>query len=159
MTALRPFLDPRLIFFPLFWYPILLPLLVTVLGVIADLLVASHGTELRIHTLSVPALVLSSCKYANISFVSTDLWALTTLIMCTARGHLQGLPAVALCLGTLLGLFFHMVVFLAVSLLSRDSASAWMALGLSVLGLIGVLLIRGTVFRRVELPELGIRAV
>jgi hypothetical protein len=140
-------LNPGSIAFPIYWFPVVVPLCLSVLGMLGD-----GSWDL-----------LSLLKNIHLSYVSTDIWALTTFTFAGASRRLEGWRTWSYTLATVIGLLFHMLAYLFVAAvksgtagvwIKSSTAGTWIALVLFLIGTYGMLAIRSVVFDRIEVRDL-----
>ena len=132
-----------------FWFPILLPLSITTLGVAIDFAVSS-GDQNRRRGLS-----NSLSRAANLAFLSTDMWALTTLIMFMARKEAEVPIVLSGSYTILIGVFIHILLYILCGVFSKHLYESFiMDILLISVGLAVVIWTRGSIYRSIELPEI-----
>src|ERR1700680_3776619 len=90
--------NPMMVAFPIFWFPVIIPFLVNGLGALVfDLAPFGHiqppGIDASTMGSGIGVVLL---KTINLSLISTDVWALTTVISYIARKRVDPSRTVAL---------------------------------------------------------------
>ena len=148
-TKMRIPLNPFTIVFSIYWFPVLIPLCLSGLGMWGDWISRTHSELFSWLELS-----LSLLKNIHLSYVSTDIWALTMFTLAGASQRLQGPELVSYIFATLFGIVWHIATYVLVAYAGSNTVVAYIAVVLFLLGTCGMIAIRGVVFHAVELPEL-----
>ena len=144
---------PGTIYFPIFWFPLLIPLLTGSIVVLIDgLLIANSATGFDEKSL----LAFGTTTFTTIqsAFLSTDVWALTTILMSSAKRQLNGALVWGHSFAVIIGLFVHLAFIFATKLLSHLPHFFWISLFLARVGFVGVFWIRAVVFNYIEKYEI-----
>jgi len=119
--------NPMKVHFPIFWFPVAIPLFVNALGALVfDL--GQLGTTLPgIDASAVGGgIAVVILRIINLSFVSTDVWALTTVISYIVRSRLDPSHTVAFMFGAVIALFWHLLTYLMIALSLARGWSLWL---------------------------------
>jgi hypothetical protein len=143
----RNLLNPMTVAFPIFWFPIAIPIFVTTLGALVfDLAQFRHappGLDTATMGGGIAAVLL---RTTNLSFISTDVWALTTVISYIVRRSLDPLRTVAFVFGAVIAMFWHLLTYLMIALSLGRDWSLSLTIALTVVGGGGLIALRLTVF-------------
>jgi hypothetical protein len=145
--------DPNYPEFPIFWFPLVAPFFLAALGVFGDLIGAQISTKSAVE--ATWEIAFSILKNINLAYVSIDIWALAEFTTAAAGSRLAGWQVWAYVLAAMIGLLFHMSSYLMAALLGPSTLGLLLGLMLACVGMIGIVLIRVTVFRRIEVIELN----
>jgi hypothetical protein len=132
---------PNTLAFPIFWLPLVVPFFLAALAVVGDSVGAETST-----------IAFSSLKNIHLAYISFDLWAFATL--AAAGPRLEAVQALSYFSAVMIALLFHTLFYLLAALLGPTSLSFILGLVAAVVGGIGGLLVRVTLFERIECVDL-----
>ena len=145
---------PNNVFFPIFWFPILIPLFVNALAVIVELAMIPQQTTAPFTLTAWNPIMISALRNFQLAFLSTDIWALTTILMYAAKSKLHGLYVWSHSFGVIIGLFVHLLFYLTTLVFAKHSFGLAIAVILFFIGFIGVVMIRLAILHRIEQKEI-----
>ena len=159
LQLILSFSYPGTIFFVIFWFPIVIPLLINLIASTTELAIqASSIGETNKSVIWNIDFLLLLFKNSHLAFLSTDLWALSTTLMYAAKGNLMGMRAWVYGCAGIIALFLHLFFYAVTILVTNFESDAWIACILFLAGCISVLWLRLVIFqaieRRFDLPEL-----
>ena len=94
-TSMRMPLNPNSIGFPIFWFPVVVPLCLSGLGMLGDIVGTTQTHSVLGSWDSLRELLLTLLKNIHLSYVSTDISALTTFIFAGASHICTMEPTIA----------------------------------------------------------------
>ncbi|ELA9846691.1 hypothetical protein QRL16_004492 [Vibrio parahaemolyticus] len=144
---------PGTIYFPIFWFPLLIPLLTGFIVVLIDGLLIANSSS-GFDKLAILGFGTTAFTTIQTSFLSTDVWALTTILMSSAKRQLNGALVWGHSFAVIIGLFVHLTFIVATKLLSHFPYFFWWLTFLALVGFIGAFWIRGVVYNYIEKFEL-----
>lgn len=145
------FLYPGTPFFVIFWFPIVIPLLINLIASVTELSIqlSSNARNEESIIWNVGFLILLF-KNSYLAFISTDLWALTTTLMYSAKGSLKGWRPWVYGCAAVIALFIHLFFYIVTMLVGSYESDLWVAYVLFVAGCISVLWMRYVIFHAIE---------
>lgn len=142
---------PGTLFFPIFWFPILIPLFTGVFAILIEvIIIANSGNGEAFTTAVIVDLKASAYATSQLAFLSTDIWALTTIISYAAKGKLNGAYVWGHSFAAIIGLFLHILLFLSMKFLATQEWFEIAAIISTIFGFIAVLWIRTVVYNYIE---------
>lgn len=150
MIKLRDVTIPVRDHFPIFWMPILCPLLLYVIGAVIEM----RGAPLPADRTAFEAGTAAFTRNANLSFISTDVWVLAIVLTYSTRAGLTTLQQTSLGTACVIGLLVHFLFYILIPVVAPLSPLIWPFVIFGI-GLVGVILIRATSYNWIELKEMG----
>jgi hypothetical protein len=142
--------------FVIFWFPIIIPLFVNLIASTTELAVnisGNKGQPLESAILSQEFLVVI-LKNSHLAFISTDLWALTTTLMESAKARLDGFKSFVYGCAAIIALFLHLLFYVLTVLSSVKSGDVWISCVLFIIGSISVMWLRAVILQAIEIKDL-----
>lgn len=149
----RELFDPRSTACPVYWFPIVAPLALGVLGWVGDFLSArATGSP---QPLALSTLTFSAFKNVQLAYAATDIWAFTVFAQAGFTGRLRPGRGWVFVLAAALALVVHTLGYVVLAVIGpRGTGLALGALGF-VVGTAAVLLERTVAFDWLEAPDLA----
>lgn len=132
--------------FTIFWFPILIPFILAMLGIIGDLSLIDEKGNVLFSLPSFRELIISICKNSNLSFVTTDIWAFSTLLHRQTVSKDNNITLLGLNYGIVMGLFMHIFFYILLIVLGGANFLLPLSIFFFIVGFIGTFLIRSSVF-------------
>ena len=157
---IRCIINPNHVYFPIFWLPIIIPLTFSAFGLILELSTRTKKKDSLNQKINNETIMVLISRYLIFSFLSTDVWALTTLMTDSVKPEkeIHGIYILSLSFGVLIGLMIHFLFYLIVVSFKEkrfeEKYERLCIIPMLILSLVGVLLIRSSVFIRIELTWL-----
>lgn len=152
MSDLRHLFNPNQAVFPIFWLPIGIPLFIATFAGLVDLTVKPpEPVELDAVR---HQLIVAAVRYSNLAFISTDIWALTSLISYVFRARIEPIRFIAYFSAAIIALMFHMITFVGLAVCTARQWTLWVPSSLSLIGGAGLFRLRFSLFLHLEVPTI-----
>lgn len=148
------FINPNTTFFPIYWFPILIPIFINALAILIDIAMIPQQGTAQFTLVEWENIIVSTLRSFQLAFLSTDIWALTTILMYSAKAKLHGMYVWAHSFAVILGIFAHLLFYLSIIVFAKHESALVISIILFIVGFFGVMLIRGTILFHIESKEI-----